>query len=117
MTYIRHLNMAVIGDEDLVSMLRLAGVSRYYVVEEKQDAGENVRKALTTLIANPDIGIVAIQEDHVKYVEDLLAQVKQQGKLTPVIIEVPSKYGAEYPDVAAHYRGYVRKFIGFDIEI
>jgi len=114
---IKHLNIAVIGDEDLVSGLRLAGVSRYNVVKDNHDAREDVRQALTELIGEPDIGVIAIQEDYVKYVEDLMAQVKEGKSLTPVIIEVPSKYGTKYQDVTQYYKVYIRKFIGFDIEI
>ena len=44
---IRQLEMAVIGDEDLVSGLRLAGVSRYRIVEEGDR--EEVRQALTAV--------------------------------------------------------------------
>ena len=74
-------------------------------------------KALTELVGEPDIGVIAIQEDYVEYVGDLMAQVKQGKNLTPVIIEVPSKYGTKYRDVSEYYRAYIRKFIGFDIEI
>ncbi len=114
---IKQLNIAIIGDEDLVSGLRLAGVSRYYVMEESHNIGEDVRKALSSLIAEPDIGVVAIQEGYVKYVEDLIAQVKQEKRMTPVIIELPSKYGTKYLDVAEYYKEYIRKSIGFDVEI
>jgi len=114
---IKHLNIAVIGDEDLVSGLRLAGVSRYHIVKGNHEAREDVRQALTKLIGEPDIGVIAIQEDYVKYVEDLMAQVKEGKSLTPVIIEVPSKYGTKYQDVPQYYKVYIRKFIGFDIEI
>jgi len=114
---IKQLNIAIIGDEDLVSGLRLAGVSRYYVIKDSHNIGEDVTKALSSLINEPDIGIVAIQEDYVKYVEDLIAQVKQGKRMTPVIIELPSKYGTKYLDVTEHYKGYIRKFIGFDVEI
>jgi len=114
---IKHLNIAVIGDEDLVSGLRLAGVSRYNVVKGNHDAREDVRQALTELIGEPDIGVIAIQEDYVEYVEDLMAQVKEGKSLTPVIIEVPSRYGTKYQDVTQYYKVYIRKFIGFDIEI
>ena len=117
MTSITHLNIAVIGDEDLVSMLRLAGVSRYYVVKGNHDSREDVRKALTELIGEPDFGIIAIQEDYTEYVEDLMTQVKEGKSLTPVIIEVPSKYGTKYEDVTEYYKAYIRKFTGFDIEI
>jgi len=61
--------------------------------------------------------VIAIQEDYVEYAEDLMAQVKQGKSLTPVIIEVPSKYGTKYQDVTEYYKVYIRKFIGFDIEI
>ena len=114
---IQHLNIAVIGDEDLISGLRLAGVSRYYVIEGNHDVGEEVRKALTELMGKPEVGVIAIQEDHAKYVEDLMAQVKEGKSLTPVIIEVPSKYGTKYQDITEYYKVYIRKFIGFDIEI
>ena len=114
---IKQLNIAIIGDEDLVSGLRLAGVSRYYVIKDSSNIGEDVSKALSSLIDEPDIGIVAIQEDYVKYVEDLIAQLKQEKRMTPVIIELPSKYGTKYLDVAEYYKGYIRKSIGFDVEI
>ncbi len=114
---IKHLNIAVIGDEDLVSGLRLAGVSRYYVIKGNHDVGEDVRQALTELIGKPEVGIIAIQEDYTKYVEDLMTQVKEGKSLTPVIIEIPSKYGTKYQDVTEYYKAYIRKFIGFDIEI
>jgi len=113
----RNLNIAVIGDTDLVNMLRLAGVSRYHIIEGNSNTEEDVRKALSELIGEPDSSIVAIQEDYVKYVGDLIAQVAEGKRLTPVIIEVPSKYGAKYPNVTEYYRTFVRKLIGFDIEI
>ncbi len=117
MTSIKHLTVAVIGDEDLVSGLRLAGVSRYHMIKDNHNAREDVRKALTELIGEPEIGIIAIQEDYTKYVEDLMTQVEEGKSLTPVIIEVPSKYGTKYTDVTEHYKAYIRKFIGFDVEI
>jgi len=117
MISIKHLNIAVIGDEDLVSALRLAGVSRYHIIKGSHEVAEDVRKNLTELIGEAEVGIIAIQEDYAKYVEDLMTQVKEGKSLTPVIIEVPSKYGTKYEDVAEYYRVYIRKFIGFDIEI
>jgi len=117
MTSIQHLNIAVIGDKDLVSGLRLAGVSRYHVIKDDHDAGENVRKALTELIGEPEISIIAIQEDYTQYVDDLMAQVQDRSSLTPVIIEVPSKHGTKHEDVTKYYQAYIRKFVGFDIEI
>ena len=117
MISIKHLSIAVIGDEDLVSALRLAGVSRYHIIKGNHEVGEDVRKALTELIGEAEVGIIAIQEDYAKYVEDLMTQVKEGKSLTPVIIEVPSKYGTKYEDITQYYKAYIRKFIGFDVEI
>jgi len=116
MTTIKQLTLAVIGDEDLVNALRLAGVSRYYVIKG-QDAREEVRQALTKLTGEPEVGIIVLQEGYTEYVADLVKQVQEGEKLTPVIIEVPSKHGTKYGDVAEYYRGYIRRSIGFDIKI
>ena len=114
---IQHLDIAVIGDEELVNALRLAGVSKHYVISSNTSAHENVRKALTELIAEPDIGIVIILEDYAQYVEDLVAQIRKKRALAPVIIEVPSKFGTKYPDIREYYRVLIRESIGFDVEI
>lgn len=112
---VKHLNIAVIGDEDLVNGLRLAGINRYYMV--KDGTREEVRKVLGELLADSDISIIAISEDYVESVEDLLIQVREGKGMTPVIVEVPSKYGTRYQDVSGYYKGYIKKFIGFDIEV
>jgi len=117
MTSIQHLSIAVIGDEDLVSTLRLAGVSRYHIIKVDNEAEQAVRQALTELIGEPEVGIIAIQEDYAQYAEDLISQVQEGEKLTPVIIEVPSKYGTKHEDVTEYYRAYIRNIIGFDIQI
>ncbi len=113
----KHLAIAVIGDKDLVSGLRLAGVSRYYTIEDGHDAQGDVRKALSELIHDPNVGIIVIQEDQAKYVEDLLTQVRKGKRTTPVIVEVPSKFGTKYKDVTAFYKAFIKQSIGFDVEI
>jgi len=114
---IQELDIAVIGDEELVNALRLAGVSKHYTVKGDHDVRENVRKALTELLAGPDIGIVIILEDYIEYIEDLVGQIRKGKGTTPVIIEVPSKFGTKYPDIREHYRALIRESIGFEVEI
>ena len=113
---IRRLDIAVVGDEDLVDALRLAGVGRYHMIKG-DDVGGEVREALSALIEDPDIGVVVIAEGHADFVEDMLTKLREGRKLTPVIIEVPSGYAVSYPDVRQYYKDYIRKFIGFEIEI
>ena len=112
-----HLSVAVIGDEDLVNLLRLAGIRRYHLIEADGSTEEDVRNALTGLIDDPEVSVIAIQEEYVEYGADLIARVQESKRLTPVIIEVPSKYGTRHPDVAEYYKAFVRKFVGFEIEI
>jgi vacuolar-type H+-ATPase subunit F/Vma7 len=117
MMQIRHLDIAVIGDEDLVNGLRLAGVRRYHIVKNDHDIGEAVRKALTEMMDEPNVGVIVILEDYMKHVEDLMAEVTERRVSPPIIIEVPSKYGTRYKDITKYYKSYIRKFIGFEIEI
>ena len=114
---VQQLDIAVVGDEELVNAMRLAGISRHYTIKGDHDVRENVRKALTDLLAEPDIGIAIILEDYAEYVEDLVAQVKKGKGTTPVIVEVPSKFGTKYPDIREYYRARIRESIGFEVEI
>lgn len=114
---IQHLDIAVVGDEELVNALRLAGISKHYTIKGNHDVRENVRKALTELLAEPNVGIAIILEDYAQYVEDLVTQVRKKKGTTPVIVEVPSKFGTKYPDIREYYRALVRESIGFEIEI
>ncbi len=113
----RRVNITALGDKDMVSLLRLAGIRRYYEIEDKGSIEEDVRKALSEAMNEADVGIVAIQENYAKYVADVIAQLREEKSLIPVIIEIPSKYGTEYLDVTEYYKTFVRKFVGFDIEI
>lgn len=114
---IRHLDIAVVADEALVSVLRLAGVTRYHIVRGGASPREDVRKALSALLQEPDVGIVVIPEDYGAYVADLLTPFREGKRITPVIIEVPSGYEATYRDAREYYKATIRKFIGFDIEV
>jgi V/A-type H+-transporting ATPase subunit F len=113
---IKHLDITVIGDEDLVNALRLAGISKHYMIKG-DDVPENVRRALAELLAEPDVGIVVMLEDYAQYVEDLVTQVRKGRGITPVIVEVPSKFGTKYPDIREYYRALIRESIGFEVEI
>jgi vacuolar-type H+-ATPase subunit F/Vma7 len=117
MTSLKHLDIAVIGDEELVNALRLAGISKHYTIKGDHDVRENVRRVLTELLAEPDVGIVIMLEDYAPYVEDLVTPVRKRKGTTPVIIEVPSKFGTNYPDTRKYYRALIRESIGFEVEI
>ena len=112
-----NLSLGVIGDEDLVNGLRLAGVSKYFVIEAEQSRVDEIREATTKLLNDPGIGIIVIQEDHMDYVGDLVTPTRQKRAAIPVVLPVPSKHGTKHPDVAEYYKSFIREFIGFEIEI
>ncbi len=111
------LSIAAIGDEELVSGLRLAGISKYYVIKDNHDVREEVRKALGELMNEPSVGIIVIPENYAEYVEDMLRHFREGKRITPVIIEVPPKSGSKYKDVVGYYKTFIKASIGFDVEI
>jgi vacuolar-type H+-ATPase subunit F/Vma7 len=113
----RELGIAVIGDEELVSGLRLAGVSHYHIVKSTNEAQEDVRRAVLNVINESGIGIIALQEDYLPFIEDIARRLREQKKVLPVIIEVPSKRGTQAGDVNLRYRAFIRRFVGFDVEL
>jgi len=114
---IQHLDIAVIGDEELVNALRLAGVSKHYTIRGEHDVREDVRRTLREVLSTPDVGIVIVLEDYAQHAQDLIAEVRKRKTTTPVIIEAPSKFGTKHPDVRQYYRALIRESIGFEVEI
>ena len=117
MTNLNQSSIAIIGDEDLVNGLRLAGMSTYYTMTNDQDIEEQVKKTLNQLVDDPKVSIIAIQEDYAEHAAPVSARLRESKRLTPIIVEVPSKYGTKYGDVTEYYKAHIRGFIGFDIEI
>ena len=116
MTDIKQRGIAVIGDEDLVNGLRLAGIANYHIINDT-DNTEEVRKALGELLAETGVAIIVLQEECAGHVEDLITRTQEKSGTAPVIIEVPSKFGSQHEDVSQYYKSYIRKSIGFNIEI
>jgi vacuolar-type H+-ATPase subunit F/Vma7 len=113
----KRLRLAVIGDEDLVNGMRLAGVGRCHVVKGGNQAEAEVREALRALIDDPDIAIIVLQEDYAAAGAEAIARLRDARRLVPVVLPVPSRRGTRLGDARGFYREYIRNFIGFDIEV
>ncbi len=114
---IREYGIAVVGDENLVLGLRLAGLSKTYEVEASASESEirkKVRKYITEIIHDPKIGIIILQDTFEKYVEDILEDLR--GKSIPIIVTVPGIEGPLHPNVKEYYKQYVKRIIGFAVE-
>ncbi len=109
------LDLVAIGDRDLIRGLRLAGLKRCHEFEPTEEGIEGMRGALKEALQDPGVGMIILLEDYAKYVSDLLSESARRG--LPVVLEVPSKLGARRPDVKSFYRSYIRRLIGFEVEI
>lgn len=109
--------IAAIGDSDLATLMRLSGLSRFYVMEKSDSLESDVRSKMKELVGEENISIIAIQAEYAEYVRDIINAVSDDKRLTPVIIEVPARSGKGSEDASKYYRAFVRKYVGFDIEI
>ncbi len=119
LTPTKRMALAVIGDEDLVNGLRLAGIGTCHLVNDQRTAAREVQEAVSQLMApgrDPEIAIIVIQEEYAPHVEDTVIALREARKVVPVILPVPSR-ALSHGDARAYYKDYIRKFIGFDIEV
>ena len=113
---IKQMSIVVVGDEDLVAGMRLGGVGKYFVVKNDQNAREEIRKVLSNLTQDATVGVIALEEDYMPFAERTIEQLRAEKRLTPVIIGIPSKLGAR-ADTIEQYKAFIRKFVGFEIQI
>jgi vacuolar-type H+-ATPase subunit F/Vma7 len=113
----KRLDIAMIGEDDQVALMRLAGVEKYEVVEDSQHLHEKVRGAFTRFMEDPSIGIIVMPVNWTGYVDDLRKEILERKKITPVIIEIPSRFQREKEDVRQYYKSYSKRLLGFTIEI
>ncbi|MEM2225765.1 MAG: V-type ATP synthase subunit F [Candidatus Bathyarchaeia archaeon] len=109
------LDIVAIGDRDLIRGLRLAGLRRCHEFEPTEEGIEGMRKALRDSLEDQGVGMIILLEDYVKYLSDILGEAAK--KSLPVVLEVPSKLGTRRADVKSFYRSYIRRLIGFEVEI
>ncbi|MBN1856607.1 MAG: V-type ATP synthase subunit F [Dehalococcoidia bacterium] len=114
---VKNLEVAVIGDNELVSALRLAGIRRTRVIPDDRTAADEIRTSLQEYMSDPDVGVVVLLEEFADLAGSLVLQYRQSKSVLPVIVEVPSKRGTKHPDVVGYYKQFSRGFLGFDIEI
>jgi vacuolar-type H+-ATPase subunit F/Vma7 len=112
----KRMALAVIGGEDLVNGMRLAGITRCRVVPDERQVAE-IREALASFAADAGIAIIVIQEEHAAAVAAELARLREARRHVPVVLPVASRTAAHRRDAHQYYREYIRKFIGFDIEV
>jgi vacuolar-type H+-ATPase subunit F/Vma7 len=111
--------IAVIGDENLVNGFKLAGVDYCFIIDAADNAavGDAVNKNLKSLIEDNTVSIIVILEDYARHARELLTQIRESKRISPVIIELPSISQFDPEQVKKYYKELAGKFIGRELYI
>jgi len=101
------MNICVIGDKDMTTGFRLAGITAAYPVEKIVNAGEALENAL-----QKEYDLIIISENHASYVSEQIKKLRQ--KPHPVVIEVPDKTGTT-GHAKKNIEEMIRRAVGVDI--
>lgn len=104
--------IAVVGDLNVATGFRLAGIRRVYAVESTV-ADDRLKKLLAELCSDPKVGIIAVTDD-------LTARVKKNvssEKGFPIIVEIPKLQAPRFSGAKEYYESQTTKILGFGIEL
>lgn len=105
------MRIGVVGDSTTVTGFRLAGVKDAYEIEDAARAAG----VLKELFKDENIGLIIISEkiaDQIRKDIDRLTE----GKVTPLIVEIPDKKGAIEKKVDP-IKELVRRAVGVEIKL
>lgn len=117
MTHMHGLDVAIIGNKDQTSLMRMAGVNKYRAIDGDADMADKIRKALNEFLSDTSVGIIMIPQPWAAHVADILERIRKDKRISTVIVEIPPDFKAEPLDVRAYYKAYTKKLIGFNVEI
>ncbi len=83
------MNVAVIGDREMVSGYALAGVKKARVVTD--DSG--IRAAIKTFLADPDLYVIIVQDTLFSLAHTFATKYESETPHFPVIVAVPGRSG------------------------
>jgi len=101
--------IAVIGDNSMVTGFRLAGVTKFFELE-----GEDAEKKLAELLKDENINIIIVSEK-VLYKANSRLRSKIESIAKPIVVPVPDRSGAVEEEESASLREMVKRALGFDL--
>lgn len=107
--------IAVIADPELVDAMRLAGIRRTRSMRARASNAALVGETLREWLATEDVGVIIIGADHAALVPELLSRLRNGKRISPLVIEVPSRDGAWQADSTQYYQRLGREFLGLEI--
>ena len=101
------MKVSIIGGKETITGFSLTGIKDLHVARN----GEEARRALKSLLEDPDMGIILITEDLAEGARGELA--KRKAGLYPILIEIPDKRG---PGERDSIRELIKRTVGLDIK-
>jgi V/A-type H+-transporting ATPase subunit F len=85
---VKNLEIAVVGDKDTIMGLKLAGVTKTFETNDKNEAQQRIRE----LFQEPEVGIIITTELLADQIRSYLNKLTEASPI-PIIIEIPSRLG------------------------
>lgn len=104
----RREKIAVVGDSAMLTGFKLAGVEKTFLVANAEE-GE---KAIASLLADPELGIVIVGEELVEAFDWKLKK-RIEAAAKPVVVTVPGKKGPM--EQSESLSKLVKRALGFDL--
>ncbi len=100
--------IVVIGDSDMITGFRLAGIDGVY--PEKELTG-----SLKGIMSDESVGIVLIGEKTAEKNREMILEINKRVKDGPIIVEIPDKTGPAVRETDP-IKELIRRAVGVEIE-
>jgi len=104
------VKIVVVGDEDAVAGLRLAGVTQGRIVKTPSEAERAIREA----VSDEEVAVLVLTEDVASMVRPLVQELYLKPR--PVVVEVPPRKWAR-EEREDPIRELLRRAIGVEVEV
>mgnify|MGYP005840206149 CR=1 FL=1 len=84
----KNLEIAIIGDKDTILGLKLAGATKTYETNNKDEAQRKIRE----FFQDPEVGLIITTELLADQIRPFLNKLTEDSP-TPIILEIPSRLG------------------------
>lgn len=106
------MKIASITDPDTAAGLKLAGIEEVHEIERSKEAEEILEK----LAEEKEVRIIIITESLAQKIGEKIDEFKEErGRITPVLIEIPSKEGP-IPERREKIDKVVKRAVGIEVE-
>lgn len=106
------MNISVIGDSDMVTGFRMAGITRVYEVSDPLEADDKIKE----ISKDENVSIIIVTEKVAEASKSTIDDINLKKKgVTPMIIEIPDKSGKMVREIDP-LNALIRRAIGVELK-